>query len=726
MKLFGNKKTDNGLGGQGVPKLVIEAEKKRQKREGGPAVSEESKQTAGAIKGTSKSSTGILGKLFGSKKTDDALAEPMSNVEYLGEIYKLLKQNQEDIKFERQESVEKRRADDTDEESRHKEIIKALTLRRKPTRAPRRTKKEEKPEEKPEEKKKEPGKEPDKDKAGKDKADKDKADKDKAASDKAAKDKADKDKADKSASDKTKADKDKADKDAADKTRADKDKVDKAAADKKKELQEKIKREQLEKEKELAKQEKIKADKAAQEAKTQSEKEAAKRQQEAAQKKLEEAEKAKQKAAEQAAERTKQKAADEAQKKAAEEAKKKAAEEAKKKAAEEEKKRLAEEAKKKAAEKEKKRLADEEKKRLAEEEKKSTAEKVPETKPASQPTAQTQPKPAPKPETATQQPPVSTPKPAPTAGPLKYGYLSVAGLAAVTAAHEGNAESVYGDYKDKKTGEIKNQYSDRPEVWSKRELGKEKRLTDFTFAELVSYQRFRNKIKTSTGAVGIAGFMPSTLFGNNLNGTSTVTNQRTGKKETFPDGLFVKSKMSWDDKFTEANQLKLKEINDSNTERILKNGGIPLTPGAMIASNYVGASGLVWVVEEGKKNPNITVRDALKKNNGGKDVTKIKQDGGEGKDNTINGDLRTTLAVDFIKNKESFAMKKAQQMGLMNNTGQSIDKESTVNKDIKGDLNKSNNKNSNDSTTFFTDPFGAPDSAPTVNDGPIHTRKGNK
>ena len=222
-------------------------------------------------------------------------------------------------------------------------------------------------------------------------------------------------------------------------------------------------------------------------------------------------------------------------------------------------------------------------------------------------------------------------------------------------------------------------------MWSKRELGKEKKLTDFTFAELAAYQKFRNKIKTSTAAVGIAGFMASTLFGNNLNGTSTVTNETTKKKETFPDGLFVKSKMSWDDKFTEENQLKLKEINDSNTERILKNSGIPLTPGAMIASNFVGASGLVWVVEEGKKNPNISVRDALMKHNGGKDVTKHKQDGGEGEDNTIPGnkDLRTTLAVDFIKNKESFAMKKAQQMGLMNNTGQSIEQASTENKDLK-------------------------------------------
>ena len=52
----------------------------------------------------------------------------------------------------------------------------------------------------------------------------------------------------------------------------------------------------------------------------------------------------------------------------------------------------------------------------------------------------------------------------------------------------------------------------------------------------------------------------------------------------------------------------------------LKKLGITtITPGMKIAANYVGASGLVWVVDEGQKNPNITVRDALMKRNGGKD-----------------------------------------------------------------------------------------------------------
>lgn len=63
----------------------------------------------------------------------------------------------------------------------------------------------------------------------------------------------------------------------------------------------------------------------------------------------------------------------------------------------------------------------------------------------------------------------------------------------------------------------------------------------------------------------------------------------------------------------------------------------------------------------------------------------------------------------------------------MNNTGESIDQRSTVNKDIKSDLNKSNNKGSNSSGGFFSNFFGrGSDTAPTVEDGPIHLRKGNK
>jgi hypothetical protein len=56
----------------------------------------------------------------------------MSNAEYLGEIYKLMVQNSVDIKLEREQQVSRREEEDSEEQKRHSEIIKALTIRRKP------------------------------------------------------------------------------------------------------------------------------------------------------------------------------------------------------------------------------------------------------------------------------------------------------------------------------------------------------------------------------------------------------------------------------------------------------------------------------------------------------------------------------------------------------------------------------------------------------------------
>ena len=59
----------------------------------------------------------------------------------------------------------------------------------------------------------------------------------------------------------------------------------------------------------------------------------------------------------------------------------------------------------------------------------------------------------------------------------------------------------------------------------------------------------------------------------------------------------------------------------------------------------------------------------------------------------------------------------------INDSGNQINQGSTVNKDMKGDLNSSNNKDSNGSGGFFANIFGGgSDPAPKVNDAPIHTR----
>ena len=124
MGLFGNNKKDSG------------------EYSSSPVVSDKTKSSASFLKKT----VSKIGSLFKSKKLGDELtAEPMSNTEYLGEIYKLMVQNHDDIKLERQQIDNRKEEEDSEEQKRHSEIIKALTLRRrpKPKRVERREKKAE-------------------------------------------------------------------------------------------------------------------------------------------------------------------------------------------------------------------------------------------------------------------------------------------------------------------------------------------------------------------------------------------------------------------------------------------------------------------------------------------------------------------------------------------------------------------------------------------------------
>ena len=109
MKLFGNKKEDNG------------------DKSSSPVASEKTKSSASFLKRT----VSKIGSLFSKTNTENT-AEPMSNAEYLGEIYKLMVQNSVDIKLEREQQVNFREEEDSEEQKRHSEIIKALTIRRRP------------------------------------------------------------------------------------------------------------------------------------------------------------------------------------------------------------------------------------------------------------------------------------------------------------------------------------------------------------------------------------------------------------------------------------------------------------------------------------------------------------------------------------------------------------------------------------------------------------------
>jgi predicted chitinase len=111
MNLFGKNKKDEG------------------ENSSSPVVSEKTKSSASFLKKT----VSKIGGLFQSKKIgEDLTAEPMSNAEYLGEIYKLMVQNHDDIKLERQQTDNRREEEDSEDQKRHSEIIKALTLRRRP------------------------------------------------------------------------------------------------------------------------------------------------------------------------------------------------------------------------------------------------------------------------------------------------------------------------------------------------------------------------------------------------------------------------------------------------------------------------------------------------------------------------------------------------------------------------------------------------------------------
>lgn len=243
--------------------------------------------------------------------------------------------------------------------------------------------------------------------------------------------------------------------------------------------------------------------------------------------------------------------------------------------------------------------------------------------------------------------------------------ISFSDLRTVISKHEGNKDSVYGDYYQNipdpsdPTGKRKlrikvNVYGPRPEEWSKTNLDKSKPLSEFTFTELLAYMKSR---PTSTGAAGIAGFMPTTIFGPNLDGKS---------------GLFKDATMAWDDKFSEENQRKIQMVMSGQQDRILTSGlaklGIrEITSGMKLAANYVGSAGLLWVIEEGMKDPNITVRDALiKRHPRGLDPTK-------GPNGTIiNKDLATTKAKDFVSVKEQYIAGEVAKLNIASVSRESV------------------------------------------------------
>ena len=93
------------------------------------------KETAGKITGGLGRGLSKLSSVFKSNKIEPAMSETsgsMSNTQYLGSIYQLMVDSDEErrLEYEREQNIKEE--SDSEEQRQHQEIIKALTLRRKP------------------------------------------------------------------------------------------------------------------------------------------------------------------------------------------------------------------------------------------------------------------------------------------------------------------------------------------------------------------------------------------------------------------------------------------------------------------------------------------------------------------------------------------------------------------------------------------------------------------
>jgi hypothetical protein len=303
-------------------------------------------------------------------------------------------------------------------------------------------------------------------------------------------------------------------------------------------------------------------------------------------------------------------------------------------------------------------------------------------------------------------------------GSKKYGYLDEKQTYSAISKHEGGYEAVYGDHEEKiidpndpkKKIKVKVNKNGTVEKWSKENLGKEKKLTELTFSELLDFQKSR---PAGQAAVGKIQFIPSTLFGKELDG---------GKGTIF--GL---SGLKMTDKFSEDNQEILISTLSKNDDNVLKKGlnGQDITPGMKLAANFIGPQGLLWVMEDSKKDPTLSVADIIK-NHRGIDITKGM---------TINKELALPgSGATFLAQKEKFVLDFAIKEKYVNLTpaeqlklfpsGTRIDTLSTNNAAAKAD---SKAATSSASTTVIiqnqsnTRPAAVP--APKVDDRPAHLRK---
>ena len=258
-----------------------------------------------------------------------------------------------------------------------------------------------------------------------------------------------------------------------------------------------------------------------------------------------------------------------------------------------------------AAKREADRRAREEATRKAREEAaRKSAERV-ERKPDQPPTAQ----PA-----APSAPPSATRVPSAPAAAVAIGALTgtSAVMSAIAGAEGGKKYDIsFGDVV-MKDGTLKNRLRDKPggtflnlktpEEWSEETLGKKKKLTQMTLKEVLEFTRYRSKTWPSSGAVGTYGFMPSTLFGKNF-----MTNNDPQK--SIGGELKASGIMDWDKTlFNKETQDFLAVPLLQRNLRTISAAGVPTTPGWAYMSWYTGPGGAIAVwkaIQSGKGNEKV-------------------------------------------------------------------------------------------------------------------------
>lgn len=261
-----------------------------------------------------------------------------------------------------------------------------------------------------------------------------------------------------------------------------------------------------------------------------------------------------------------------------------------------------------------------------------------------------------------------------TALKVGAGVAIVGSMSSAIGASEsgGDYNISYGDRFDKKSGKIINVATDpitkKPlNLMTPEEYSGGKKLTEMTLSEVKAFGEYRSKNGAGAGAVGKYQFMPSTLFG------------RYDKQGKFRPGLVQQLNKSMSDKFDGPMQEELQQLLHGQDTNALKKAGVPITPGYEYMAHYIGAGGAIAVYNSINRGEDKT-------------VAQVMMDAGYSVGN--NKELYELRAVNFEKELQRRLEKKGGLSSPHSSaaSGDQINKSSNDNKNLKRDVDSSNNK----------------------------------